>query len=212
MNSTELAALITGALCSGLAVPALTTRGLRQLGSPESNTHVLRTVGASVGAVVGATTVFAALRVDNRVLALPLAVWGVVLVAASSCDAVTQRVPTALVRQAIVLVGLLLTSAFVLQRDWRGLLISMVAAALSGLVLLLCWRLAGAGFGDVRLAFLGGLGLGHATHQGLLIAVIAMALATLVQTTIVLRRGGDLQTAIAFGPVLSVGFVIAMAV
>jgi hypothetical protein len=28
----------------------------------------------------------------------------------------------------------------------------------------------------------------------------------------VLRRGGNLQTAIAFGPVLSVGFLIAVAV
>jgi leader peptidase (prepilin peptidase) / N-methyltransferase len=212
VSSTELAALFTGALCSGLAVPALTARGLQQLGSPESSTRALRTVGASVGAVVGATTVFAAWRVDNRVLALALVVWGVVLVAASSCDAATQRIPTALVRQAIVLVSLLLTSSFVLHRDWSALLTSMVAAVASGLLLLLCWRVAGAGFGDVRLAVLGGLGLGHATHRGLLLAVIAMALATLMQTTIVLRRGGNLQTAIAFGPVLSVGFLIAVAV
>jgi len=209
VKSTELAALLTGALCSGLAVSALTARGLQQLGSPASSTRALQTVGASIGAVVGATTVFAALRVDNRALALALTVWGVVLVAASSCDAVTQRIPTALVRQAIVLVGLLLTSAFVLHRDWRGLLISMAAAALCGLVLLLCWRVAGAGFGDVRLAVLGGLGLGHATHRGLIFAVIAMAVASLMQATVTLWRGGNLQTPIAFGPVLSVGFLIA---
>jgi leader peptidase (prepilin peptidase)/N-methyltransferase len=58
------------------------------------------------------------------------------------------------------------------------------------------------GLSDVEL----GLGLGHATHRGLLIAVIAMGLGTLMQATITLWRGGNLQTPIAFGPVLSVGF------
>jgi leader peptidase (prepilin peptidase)/N-methyltransferase len=158
---------------------------------------------------VGSATSLAALRADNPALVLPLVFWGAALVAASSCDAVSQRIPTALVRQSIVLVCLLLTSTSVLYEDWSGLVMSMVTAATSGLVLLLCWRVAGAGFGDVRLAVLGGLGLGHATDRGLLIGLAVLTLVVFVQATITLRRGGSLHTPLPMAPALSIGFVIA---
>ena len=82
-------------------------------------------------------------------------------------------------------------------------------AVASGLTLLLCWRFAGAGFGDVRLATLGGLGLGHATHQALLVALAAFALIIGVQGVITLMRGGDGRTKIPYGPALVVGFLLA---
>jgi leader peptidase (prepilin peptidase)/N-methyltransferase len=169
----------------------------------------VQTIGTGIGAIVGATTALAALRMGDGTLAVPLIAWGAALVAAICCDAVSQRVPTGLVRQSIVVVSCLLIGAFAVHQDWNELLISTVAAVVSGLVLLLCWRIAGAGFGDVRVAVLGGLGLGHATHRGLLIALIAMAMVVSMQATITVRRGGNLQTPIAFGPVLSVGFLIA---
>ncbi|WP_138757704.1 peptidase [Modestobacter altitudinis] len=170
---------------------------------------MLQIVGAGVGALVGAATTLAALRMGSAWLAAPLVLWGAALVAASCCDAVSQRVPTALVRQAIITTGVLLTCVLSFRGDWDGLLMSVVAAAAAGSVALLCWRFADVGFGDVRLAVLGGLGLGHATHRGLLIAVIAMALVVSMQATITVRRGGSLKTPIAFGPILSVGFLIA---
>ena len=57
-----------------------------------------------------------------------------------------------------------LTIGLAVRSDWLGLVISGVAALVSGLTLLLCWRFVGAGFGDVRLATLGGhLSFGFAT-------------------------------------------------
>jgi leader peptidase (prepilin peptidase)/N-methyltransferase len=70
-----------------------------------------------------------------------------------------------------VVTCVLLTVGLAVPGDWPGLVIGGAAAGVSGLTLLLCWRFAGAGFGDVRLAALGGLGLGHATLRGLLVAL-----------------------------------------
>ena len=98
------------------------------------------------------------------------------------------------------------------QGDWAGLLISGVAAAASGLTLLLCWRFAGVGFGDVRVATLGGLGLGHATHRGLLVALAAFALITLTQAVITLMRGGNRRSTFPYGPALAIGFLLAASV
>jgi leader peptidase (prepilin peptidase)/N-methyltransferase len=75
--------------------------------------------------------------------------------------------------------------------------------------LLICWRFAGAGFGDVRLATLGGLGLGHATHEGLLIALAGFALIIGVQAATTLARGGDRRSNIPYGPALAIGFLLA---
>src|SRR5919205_434844 len=63
--------------------------------------------------------------------------------AAACCDAVSQRVPTPLVRQAGVGTAVLMALGLALHGDWRGLLISAIAATASGLTLLLCWRFAG---------------------------------------------------------------------
>jgi leader peptidase (prepilin peptidase) / N-methyltransferase len=76
---------------------------------------------------------------------------------------------------------------------------------------LLCWRFAGAGFGDVRLATLGGLGLGHATHRGLLMALAAFTLITVTQAVVTLMRGGDRRSTIPYGPALAVGFLLSAA-
>jgi hypothetical protein len=138
-----------------------------------------------------------------------LLVWGYALVAAVSCDAVTQRIPTPLVRQAAVGAGVLLTLGLAVHGDWRGLLLSGVAAAAAGAVLLLCWRFAGAGFGDVRLAVLGGLGLGHATHRGLFLALAALSLITVTQAVIKVMRGGGRQSTFPYGPALAVGLLLA---
>ena len=84
-----------------------------------------------------------------------------------------------------------------------------VAAVTSALTLLLCWRFAGAGFGDVRLATLGGLGLGHATVRGLLLALGAFALISLIQAGVALARAGDRRALVPYGPPLAVGFLLA---
>jgi leader peptidase (prepilin peptidase) / N-methyltransferase len=90
--------------------------------------------------------------------------------------------------------------------------ISVVAAVASGLTLLLCWRFTGAGFGDVRLPVLGGLGLGHATHRGLLLALAALILIIVTQAMFTLLCGENRRTTMPFGPALTIGFLLAATV
>jgi leader peptidase (prepilin peptidase)/N-methyltransferase len=212
MTITWLSATVAGALLSGLAAPALTARGLLQLHRLDLRSTNLLLIAAIGGAAAGAAAVLAPLRWDVLALAPALLMWGAALVAAACCDAVTQRIPTALVRQASVVTFVLLTSGLALHGDWRGLLISIVAAVASGLTLLLCWRFAGAGFGDVRLAVLGGLGLGHSTARGLLVALAALLLIIATQVVIAAARGEHGRTTMPYGPALAVGFLMAAAI
>jgi leader peptidase (prepilin peptidase)/N-methyltransferase len=209
MSPAWLGATLTGALFGGLAAPALTARGLLQLERLDLRSNNLLLIGAIGGAAAGAASVLTTSRSDLWASAPALLIWGASLVAVACCDAVTQRVPTPLVRQTGIVTCVLLSSGLSLHRDWSGLLISLVAAAASGLTLLVCWRFAGAGFGDVRLAVLGGLGLGHTTHRGLLLGLAAFIVITVTQAVITLARGGDRKTTIPFGPGLAAGFLLA---
>jgi leader peptidase (prepilin peptidase)/N-methyltransferase len=95
-----------------------------------------------------------------------------------------------------------------LDQDWHGVLQSGVASAASGTVLWVCWRFAGAGYGDVRLATLGGLGLGHATVHGGVIAVAVLCAIISTQAILTLARGGSRHTTIPLGPALAAGFLL----
>ena len=195
-----------------MTTPVLAARGLAQLARQEAASRVLRLAGGLGGGAAGAAAMATSHRAGTWWLLPALLVWGCALVAAACCDAVTQRVPTPLVRQAGSVTCVLLTVGLAVQSDWTGLVISGAAAVVSGLTLLLCWRFAGAGFGDVRLATLGGLGLGHATHRGLLVALGAFALITATQAVITLLRGGNRRSTFPFGPALALGFLLAASV
>ena len=209
MVSSWVGAGVTAALIGAATTPVLTARGLAQLARQEAASKGLRLVGALSGGAAGAAALVTSHRAGTWWLLPGLLVWGCALVAAACCDAVTQRVPTPLVRQAGGVTCVLLTVGLAVQGDWAGLVISGVAAAASGLTLLLCWRFAGAGFGDVRLATLGGLGLGHATQRGLLVALIAFALITMTQAAVTLMRGGNRRSTFPYGPALAIGFLLA---
>src|SRR3954470_1458314 len=209
MVSSWLGAGAGAALIGAMATPVLTTRGLAQLGRHEAASRGVRLAGALGGGAAGAVAIATSHRAGTWWLVPGLVVWGCTLVAAACCDAVTQRVPTRLVRQAGVVTCALLTVGLAIPGDWPGLVISGVAAVASGLTFLLWWRFAGAGFGDVRLATLGGLGLGHATHRGLLVALAAFALITLTQAVIILMRGGNRRSTFPYGPALAIGFLLA---
>ena len=200
---------VTAALIGAAITPALAVRGLAQLARREATSRGLRLAGALGGAAAGAAAIATSHRAGTWWLLPALLVWGCALVAAACCDAVTQRVPTPLVRQAGGVTCVLLTIGLVIQSDWTGLVISGVAAVVSGLTLLLCWRFVGVGFGDVRLATLGGLGLGHATQRGLLVALIAFAVITMTQAAIALMRGGNRRSTFPYGPALAIGFLLA---
>jgi leader peptidase (prepilin peptidase) / N-methyltransferase len=209
MAGNWLGAGLTAALIGTVTSPVLAARGLAQLARQEAGSRGLRLAGALGGGAAGAAAIATSHRAGTWWLLPALLVWGCALVAAACCDAVTQRVPTRLVRQAGVVTCALLTVGLAVQGDWKGLVISGVASVASGLTLLLCWRFAGAGFGDVRLATLGGLGLGHATHRGLLVALAAFAFITVTQAVITLMRGGNRRSTFPYGPALAIGFLLA---
>lgn len=209
MVSSWLGAGVVAALIGTVTTPVLAERGLAQLTRQEAASRGLRLAGALGGGAAGAAAIATCHRTGTWGLVPALLVWGCALAAAACCDAVTQRVPTPLVRQAGVVTCALLAVGLPLQGDWTGLVVSGVAATASGLTLLLCWRFAGAGFGDVRLATLGGLGLGHATHRGLLVALAAFVLITVTQAVIILMRGGNRRSAFPYGPALAIGFLLA---
>jgi leader peptidase (prepilin peptidase)/N-methyltransferase len=209
MGGTWLGVAVAGALVGAVVTPLATAHGLSQLARRDDFSNRLRLASALGGAAAATAVIVASQRAGNWSLLPALLVWASALVAAACCDAATQRVPTPLVRQAGVGTCVLLTVGLALHGDGRGLLITAVATTASGLTLLLCWRFMGAGFGDVRLATLGGLGLGHATHSGLLVALAGFALVVGMQVMITVARGRDLRTTIPYGPALVVGFVLA---
>src|SRR3954468_23878188 len=110
-------------------------RGLAQLGRQEAARRGLRMAGARGGSGAGAAAMATSHRTGTWWLLPALLVWGCALVAATCCDAVTQRVPTPLVRQAGVVTCALLAVGLAVQGDWPGLVISGVAALASRLTL-----------------------------------------------------------------------------
>lgn len=190
---------------------ALVRHGLHRLGKAASADRHLVWAGAIFGCAAGEVAIQAAMRAGTWWLAPGLLVWACTLVAAATCDAITLRVPTSLVRLSGLVTGALLIGGLSSQRDWRGLLASGCGAAAAGLTLWLFWRFAGVGFGDVRLAMLGGLGLGHATVRGLLAASTAFCMILLVQAVATLTRGGNRHSHVPFGPALAAAFLLAAA-
>lgn len=209
MDGNWIGAGVAAALIGTVSTPALVALGLAQLGRHDSATRGLFLAGALGGGAAGAAAIATSHRTGFWWLAPALLVWGSALIALACCDAVTQRVPTPLVRQAGVVTCALLTVGLAVQGDWPGLVMSGIASVASGLTMVLCWRFAGAGFGDVRLAILGGLGLGHATHRGLLVALAAFALVIVTYAVLTLMRGGDRRSTLPYGPALATGFLLA---
>jgi leader peptidase (prepilin peptidase)/N-methyltransferase len=79
----------------------------------------------------------------------------------------------------------------------------------AGNLVLVCWHLAEAGLGDVRLAVLGGLGLGHTSTRGLLLGLAGFVLIIVAQVVATLLSGGDRRTTFPIGPALAAGFLMA---
>ncbi|MCO7218604.1 peptidase [Klenkia sp. PcliD-1-E] len=135
--------------------------------------------------------------------------WTCALVALAMCDGLTQRIPTPLIRRSIVVVCLALIAGAGSAGHWTLLLAAAAWIIASAAALLLAWRFAGAGFGDVRLAVLGGVGLGFATPTSLLIGLGAWAAVTAGQAVTASARDGSLRTRVALGPGLATAFLVA---
>ena len=189
--------------------PQLTGRGLRQISRGDAWSGSTRAVTVVAGLIAGAVGALAARQAGSWWSLPALLVWALTLAAAATCDALTQRIPTPLVAQGGAVTALLVLVAATLTGDWRGLLLAGFASAAAGLILAACWRFAGVGFGDVRLAALGGLALGHTSPRALLWAFVAFTLIVAAQAIWTLSRGGDRHTMFAYGPALAIGFGLA---
>src|SRR4051812_46599014 len=100
---------VTAALVGAAITPVLAGRGLAQLARQEAASRGLRLAGALGGAAAGAAAIATSHRVGTWWLLPALLLWGCALVAAACCDAVTQRVPTPLVRRGALMTSALLT-------------------------------------------------------------------------------------------------------
>jgi leader peptidase (prepilin peptidase)/N-methyltransferase len=170
----------------------------------------LQVVTGVASAVAVGSVVVAAQRIDYGGWWLPgLTVWAATLTTAAMCDIAVQRIPTLLVRCGGSVAAVLLVVAGVVTQDWAGLIVTLAAAGAAGVILAMCWRFAGVGFGDVRLAALGGLGLGHATYQGVAAALLGFAVVTMAQAAWVYLRTRDRSAHFPFGPALALSFLVA---
>ena len=211
MQHVLTTAMITtfGVVIGLVGCPQLAGRGLRQISRGDAWNRSTRAVTVVAGLIAGAVGAQAARQAGSWFYLPALLVWALTLAAAATCDGLTQRIPTPLVRQGGAVTALLVLVAASLAGDWRGLLLAGLASAAAGLILTVCWKFAGAGFGDVRLAALGGLGLGHTSPLALLWAFVAFTLIVAAQAIWTLARGGNRHTMFAYGPALAIGFGLA---
>lgn len=202
--------LVMSAGVGSVGVPPLTVRGARLLADAAANlTRPPVRAAAVVGLAAGAAGARAASRAGSWWWLPGLLPWAVFLAAAAVCDARTQRIPVALVWAGVAATatGLLVGAAG--TGEWRVLLVSALIAAASTAVLWAAWRFAGAGFGDVRLAALGGLGLGHTRYSAILLAVVVFAVVFGVQAGVAYVRTRDRHAMIPVGPALAGAFLVA---
>lgn len=205
-----LIVFVTAPLVAAVVSPRLLLAALPAMDeqpAPRAHLHGIAAVASAV-AVVG--VIAATTRIDHGPLWLPgLAVWAVTLTVAATCDGATQRIPTQVVGYGGAAAAVLLTMAGVATQDWTGLILTYAAALAAGMILGFCWRFAGLGFGDVRLAIVGGLGLGHTTYRGLAIALAVFAVVTMTQAARTRLRTYDRTAHLPYGPALAVFFLVA---
>lgn len=147
-----------------------------------------------------------------------LLTFATVAVALVWIDADMHRLPTGLVRPAIVLVAAQLALSSAVTGDWSALLRAIVCAVVLLVVFLLLALLAGVlggafGLGDVQLAALLGLTTGYLSAWAPLVTTYAAFLlgGVWALVRIVLRRA-DRRSTIAFGPWMLLGGYLSLLV
>ena len=206
-----LVALVTAALAVGVGAtfcPWLANRGLNQLKATVDYRRI-SLVSLLVGATAGVSAALVARHAGSWWLLPAALAWTLTLATGALCDAFTQRIPTAVVRQGAVITGALVIVASAAAARWHWALLAAVGAISAGLVFAFCRRFLGAGYGDVRIAIVGGLGLFHSAYVGIAAGIGTFALITLIQAVAVVARGGNRSTLFPYGPAIAAAFVIA---
>lgn len=204
--------VLAAVLVTAAAMPLVVVWGLRGLAEPPvASPRLIWLAGSLAGVVAGSGAALAARGAGSNWWLPGLVCWAVAVAGCAVCDAATQRVPTRLVAAGAAASVTLLVLAVLVTRSWREGLLTLGAVALAAVSVAILWRFAGAGFGDVRLAALGGLGLGHATIGGVGAGLLAFCLLTLIQAGWTLARTRNRHAMIAYGPGLAVFFLVAAA-
>ena len=165
-------------------------------------------LGRCACGLAGPAAVLAARSAGSWWLVPAMLVLAYCLGALATCDAVVLRIPTPFVRLTAVLVGVFVIGAAAANGHWQWAASAGLSAVAAGLVLAVCWRFIGMGFGDVRLAALGGLGIVDPTRVAVAAGALAFVLITLVQAGITLARGGDRHTMLPYGPAIAIAFMV----
>lgn len=209
VHTTAAAAL--AALVGTLAGRRLVDHGLRQL-DVGASTRWVRPASYAAGALAGVAAVLSVRHAGSWWLMPSALAWAYALTAGAVCDGFTQRVPTPLVRQATVVTGVLILIASAVTEHWRWTVLAAAAAGAAGLIFVVCWRFLGAGYGDVRIAILGGIGLARPTQFGVGVAIAVFAVITLSLTVATLAKGGNRHTRFPYGPAIAAAFFAAAVV
>jgi leader peptidase (prepilin peptidase)/N-methyltransferase len=167
--------------------------------------------GALASAVGALVALHAAHQAGSVWWVVPLLMWAVTLAVAATCDAWTQRIPTRILRTGAVIVIPTLIMAAGASDDWRAIGQTAAICGTFTMLLLVCWRFAGLGFGDVRLGAFGTLGLGHTTHHRIAVALGLFASISLAQALWTLARTHDRHATLPYGPALAAAVLVAAA-
>ncbi|WP_277208327.1 prepilin peptidase [Isoptericola croceus] len=142
-----------------------------------------------------------------------LAVAGVSGVALFAIDLGTHRLPNALTYPTTAVVAVLLVGAGALDGDWDAVSRSLLGALALGVGYLMLHLInpSGLGFGDVKLAVL--LGMVTAWFGWPVLwatMLLPFLLGGLVAAVLLITRRADRKTAIAFGPYMLLGALVAL--
>jgi leader peptidase (prepilin peptidase) / N-methyltransferase len=136
-----------------------------------------------------------------------------IAVALTAIDLDVHRLPNAIVLPSYAVVPVLLVPAAIVGGDWTAILRGLAAmAALAAFYFLLAWVYPGGmGFGDVKLAGVLGLYLGWLGWSSVLVGTFAgFVLGGLVGAALLAVRRAGRKTAIAFGPYMLAGALLAL--
>lgn len=129
-------------------------------------------------------------------------------IALAAIDLERHRLPTPIIVTGAAVLLVSLSGAAALRGDLAAMLTALAAGGAMGVLFLLIViiRPDGMGLGDVRLAVLVGLATGWVGWPAVVLALLsAFFIGSVIGIVVMLARGGDRRTAIAFGPSLLAG-------
>src|SRR3954454_19526394 len=119
MSVAAITGFAVGGAIGATVTPHLAHRGLTQLGSKRLFRPRLQWITAAAGAAAGTAAVEAAYRPGSWAGTPALLAWACTLTAAAACDALTQRVPTPLVRWGAAITTLFLVAGLSARQNWE---------------------------------------------------------------------------------------------